>query len=83
MRIVYRMRGLLGDATEEFIESLDSTTGMALSIYDAAYWTKARASMSQSTVACALHHSCRGGRQASVGRFPIGMKPFRLSERCS
>lgn len=24
MRIVYRMRGLLGDATEEFIESLDS-----------------------------------------------------------
>ncbi|KAF3820259.1 hypothetical protein GH733_015768 [Mirounga leonina] len=26
MRIVYRMRGLLGDATEEFIESLDSTT---------------------------------------------------------
>lgn len=28
MRIVYRMRGLLGDATEEFIESLDSTTGM-------------------------------------------------------
>lgn len=27
MRIVYRMRGLLGDATEEFIESLDSTTG--------------------------------------------------------
>lgn len=31
MRIVYRMRGLLGDATEEFIESLDSTTGTALS----------------------------------------------------
>lgn len=30
MRIVYRMRGLLGDATEEFIESLDSTTGTAL-----------------------------------------------------
>ena len=29
MRIVYRMRGLLGDATEEFIESLDSTTGTA------------------------------------------------------
>lgn len=29
MRIVYRMRGLLGDATEEFIESLDSTTGIA------------------------------------------------------
>lgn len=28
MRIIYRMRGLLGDATEEFIESLDSTTGM-------------------------------------------------------
>uniref|UniRef100_A0A673KP75 E3 ubiquitin-protein ligase UBR4 n=1 Tax=Sinocyclocheilus rhinocerous TaxID=307959 RepID=A0A673KP75_9TELE len=27
MRIIYRMRGLLGDATEEFIESLDSTTG--------------------------------------------------------
>lgn len=26
MRIIYRMRGLLGDATEEFIESLDSTT---------------------------------------------------------
>lgn len=24
MRIVYRMRGLLGDATEEFIESLDT-----------------------------------------------------------
>lgn len=30
MRIVYRMRGLLGDATEEFIESLDSTTGAVL-----------------------------------------------------
>lgn len=30
MRIIYRMRGLLGDATEEFIESLDSTTGEAL-----------------------------------------------------
>lgn len=30
MRIIYRMRGLLGDATEEFIESLDSTTGNAL-----------------------------------------------------
>lgn len=29
MRIIYRMRGLLGDATEEFIESLDSTTGLA------------------------------------------------------
>ncbi|XP_069467171.1 E3 ubiquitin-protein ligase UBR4 isoform X2 [Ambystoma mexicanum] len=26
MRIIYRMRGLLGDATEEFIESLDSAT---------------------------------------------------------
>ncbi|XP_075462125.1 E3 ubiquitin-protein ligase UBR4 isoform X4 [Ascaphus truei] len=25
MRIIYRMRGLLGDATEEFIESVDST----------------------------------------------------------
>lgn len=37
MRIVYRMRGLLGDATEEFIESLDSTTGMALYIDSAAY----------------------------------------------
>ena len=24
MRIVYRMRGLLGDATEEFIETLDN-----------------------------------------------------------
>lgn len=30
MRIIYRMRGLLGDATEEFIESLDSTTGTML-----------------------------------------------------
>lgn len=39
MRIVYRMRGLLGDATEEFIESLDSTTGTTLSAYDVAYWT--------------------------------------------
>ena len=26
MRIVYRMRGLLGDATEEFIESLETKT---------------------------------------------------------
>lgn len=36
MRIIYRMRGLLGDATEEFIESLDSTTGQkqrSLDIY--------------------------------------------------
>ena len=33
MRIVYRMRGLLGDATEEFIESLDSTTGIAACRY--------------------------------------------------
>lgn len=74
MRIVYRMRGLLGDATEEFIESLDSTTGTALSTYDAASWTQARASMSQSSVTCALHHSCWGGRQASAGPFPIGMK---------
>lgn len=24
MRVIYRMRGLLGDATEEFIESLDA-----------------------------------------------------------
>lgn len=31
MRIIYRMRGLLGDATEEFIESLDSTTGQKVS----------------------------------------------------
>lgn len=38
MRIVYRMRGLLGDATEEFIESLDSTTGLALSVDTAARW---------------------------------------------
>jgi len=38
MRIVYRMRGLLGDATEEFIESLDSTTGMALFADAAARW---------------------------------------------
>ncbi|XP_022651482.1 E3 ubiquitin-protein ligase UBR4-like isoform X4 [Varroa destructor] len=30
MRIVYRMRGLLGDATEEFIESLDSKDSMAI-----------------------------------------------------
>lgn len=30
MRIVYRMRGLLGDATEEFIESLDSRTNEAV-----------------------------------------------------
>lgn len=33
MRIIYRMRGLLGDATEEFIESLDSTTGQILGCY--------------------------------------------------
>lgn len=59
MRIVYRMRGLLGDATEEFIESLDSTTGTALSTYDTACWTSARADMSQSMVACALHHTVR------------------------
>ena len=26
MRIVYRMRGLLGDATEEFVETLDAKT---------------------------------------------------------
>lgn len=38
MRIVYRMRGLLGDATEEFIESLDSTTGVALFTDTAACW---------------------------------------------
>lgn len=38
MRIVYRMRGLLGDATEEFIESLDSTTGMVLFTGRAACW---------------------------------------------
>ena len=29
MRVVYRMRGLLGDATEEFIESLDKKEGEA------------------------------------------------------
>ena len=29
MRVVYRMRGLLGDATEEFIESLDKEEGEA------------------------------------------------------
>lgn len=34
MRIIYRMRGLLGDATEEFIESLDSTTGKVLCYFD-------------------------------------------------
>lgn len=39
MRIVYRMRGLLGDATEEFIESLDSTTGTIPSTHGAAHWT--------------------------------------------
>ena len=27
MRVIYRMRGLLGDATEEFIESLDKKEG--------------------------------------------------------
>lgn len=26
MRVVYRMRGLLGDATEEFVESLNNKT---------------------------------------------------------
>jgi len=26
MRVVYRMRGLLGDATEEFVETLDAKT---------------------------------------------------------
>lgn len=26
MRVVYRMRGLLGDATEEFIESISNKT---------------------------------------------------------
>lgn len=40
MRIVYRMRGLLGDATEEFIESLDSTTGVALFRVIAVCWVK-------------------------------------------
>lgn len=30
MRIIYRMRGLLGDATEEFIENLNNSTGMLL-----------------------------------------------------
>lgn len=30
MRVVYRMRGLLGDATEEFIESLDNKTERAV-----------------------------------------------------
>lgn len=30
MRIIYRMRGLLGDATEEFIESLDSKDSAAI-----------------------------------------------------
>ena len=29
MRVIYRMRGLLGDATEEFIESLDKKEGEA------------------------------------------------------
>lgn len=64
MRIVYRMRGLLGDATEEFIESLDSTTGMALSTYVVAYWTSGQSS--RVPEACALHHNCRGERQASM-----------------
>ena len=27
MRVVYRMRGLLGDATEDMVESLDSNNG--------------------------------------------------------
>lgn len=40
MRIVYRMRGLLGDATEEFIESLDSTTGVALFTDTATCWVE-------------------------------------------
>lgn len=26
MRVVYRMRGLLGDATEEFVETLTATS---------------------------------------------------------
>lgn len=27
MRVIYRMRGLLGDATEEFVETMDSRAG--------------------------------------------------------
>lgn len=41
MRIVYRMRGLLGDATEEFIESLDARTSEevdAEEVYKMANW---------------------------------------------
>lgn len=32
MRIVYRMRGLLGDATEDIIESVDNNSGMLISL---------------------------------------------------
>lgn len=30
MRVVYRMRGLLGDATEEFVETLSQTNAEAV-----------------------------------------------------
>lgn len=30
MRVVYRMRGLLGDATEEFVETLSQTNAEAI-----------------------------------------------------
>lgn len=50
MRIVYRMRGLLGDATEEFIESLDSTTGTALPQITAAGWIRGLAPVSSSVL---------------------------------
>ena len=32
MRVVYRMRGLLGDATEDMVNSLDSGKGLLFSV---------------------------------------------------
>lgn len=38
MKVVYRMRGLLGDATEDMIENLDSGKGLWILMVLLMYW---------------------------------------------
>jgi hypothetical protein len=38
MRVVYRMRGLLGDATEDMVNSLESSKGQFFTDLDYVVW---------------------------------------------
>lgn len=79
MRIIYRMRGLLGDATEEFIESLDSTTGTGLgwafqgSLHAPLAWSRLMVGKA--------HHAASQGSQAPLAGLICDPPPFWVAKK--